>query len=189
MKRAIVLILALLLVPAAQADAKFSSARVCGPSDCREVHVTAERTLLPMVQAAFSRGPGFTSKPPEASPWYRVTLCPFRCDSRDAITLKVLPTAGYEYAWRGWAKQRRGWAKLDEPAADVYRRVTTDLAPFPASGLIALGAVEPDPASQGGIPAWAWIAITGGTAALALISLGWLRRSRRPPFVSLGRPH
>jgi hypothetical protein len=191
MKRATVLLLAVLLVPAARADAKFSSARVCGPSDCREVDLTAEPTLLPLMEAAFARGPGFTSKPPEASPWYRVTLCPGRCDSRHALTLKVLPTAGYEYAWRGWAKRQRGWAKLDEHAAAVYRRVTTGLESFPASRLVALGAAEPSSVpgedsgsgGEGGIPTWAWVAIAAAAPALALLSLRLLQRSRRSPSV------
>ena len=74
MKRATVLILALLLVPAAGADAKFSSARVCGPSDCREVTLDEGHTLLTMGEAAFSTRSRLASKPPEASPWYRVTL-------------------------------------------------------------------------------------------------------------------
>jgi hypothetical protein len=179
MKRATVLLLALMLVPAAGAAAKFSSARVCGLSDCRAVDVTADRTLLPILETAFSRGPAFTAKPPEASPWYRVTLCPFRCSSRDAITLKVLPTAGYEYAWRGWEQRRRGWAKLDEPAADVYRRVTSGLEPFPASHLVAIGAEAPDPSSQGGAPTWAWVAIGAVVAVLGISSLGWRRGWRR----------
>ena len=77
--------------------------------------------------------------------------------------------------------QQRGWAKLDKPAADVYGRVTADLEPFPASGLLALGAVEPDPAGGGGIPAWVWIAVAAGAAALAFHSLRSRRRLQRSP--------
>jgi hypothetical protein len=194
MKRATLLFFALLLVPAPSADAKFSSARVCGPSDCREVGLTADRTLLTMMEAAFSTRSRLSPKPPEASPWYRVTLCPGSCDSRHALTLKVLPTAGYEYMPGRGAKPRRGWAKLDEHAAGVYRSVTTGLEPFSASSLLALGATEPtsvpgeDPgsrgaSSQGGIPAWAWIAISATAAALALLFLRRLQRWRRSPSV------
>jgi hypothetical protein len=194
MKRATILFFALLLVPAAQADAKFSSARVCGPSGCREVGLTAGHTVLTMGEAAFSTRSRLTSKTPEASPWYRVRLCPGRCASRHALTLKVLPTAGYEYVTRKAHAARRGWAKLDEHAADVYRSVTTGLEPYPASSLLALGATEPtsvpgeDPgsrgaSSQGGIPAWAWIAISATAAALALLFLRRLQRLRRSPSV------
>ena len=45
MKRATVLLLALLLVPAAQADAKFTSARVCGPFHCREITPASGQSL------------------------------------------------------------------------------------------------------------------------------------------------
>jgi hypothetical protein len=194
MKRATVLLLALLLVPAARADAKFSSARVCGPSDCREVAVTAGHTVVTMMEAALAKPSGLSSKPPEVSPWYRVTLCPGACDSRHAVTLKVQPAAGYEYLAPNEQFAQTGWAKLDEPAADVYRRVTTGLEPFRASRLLALRAEEPnsvlgeDPVSQGpsghgGIPAWAWIAIAAAAGALALLSRRWLQRSRRVPPV------
>jgi hypothetical protein len=190
MKRAIVLLLALLLVPAARADAKFSSARVCGASDCREVAVTAGHTVVTMMEAAVSTPLRLNSKPPEASPWYRVTLCPGQCDSPHALTLKILPAGGYEYLAPNEQLTRKGWAELDEPAAEVYRRVTKGLEPFPASRLLALGAKEPNsvpsedpvsqgPSDQGGIPAGAWTAIAMAAAALALISLRWLQRLRR----------
>jgi hypothetical protein len=186
MKRAIVLLLALLLVPAARADAKFSSARVCGASDCREVAVTAGHTVVTMMEAAFSTRSRLTSKPPEASVWYEVTLCPGSCESPNAFTLKALPASGYEYLSPNEQGPRKGWAKLDQHAADVYRRVTTDLEPFPASRLVALGATEPGEDSgsrgasgQGGIPAWAWIAIAAAAGALALLSRRWLQRLRR----------
>jgi hypothetical protein len=178
MKRATVLLLALLLVLAAGADAKFSSARVCGPSDCREVTLAAGQTVVTMMEAALSTPPGLSSKPPEASAWYRVTLCPGACDSRHAVTLKVLPATGYEYLAPHEQFAQAGWAKLDDPAADVYRRVTKNLEPFPASGLIALGAEEPDSPGQEGIPAWAWVAMAAAPAVLGFVSLGWFQRSR-----------
>jgi hypothetical protein len=147
-----------------------------------------------MMEAALAKPSGLSSKPPEASPWYRVTLCPGACDSRHAVTLKVLPAAGYEYLAPNEQFAQTGWAKLDEPAADVYRRVTTGLEPFRASRLLALHAEEPSsvpgepPVSQGssgqgGIPAWAWTAIAVGAAALGLVSLRWLQRSRGAPPV------
>ena len=182
MKRATVLLLALLLVPATQADAKFSSARVCGPSNCHEVALTAGHSSTIQEAAFLPRAPRL-QKPPEAAPWYRVTLCPGRCDSPNASTLRVLPAGGYEYLAPRQRLARKGWAKLDEPAADVYRRITADLEPFPASHLVAIGAEAPDPSGQGGIPAWVWIAIATAAAAIGLCSLGWRRGSRRPALV------
>jgi hypothetical protein len=194
MKRTIVLLFALVLVPAASAQAKFSSARVCGPSDCREV-IAGGDTLVTMMEAAISTRSRITSKPPEASPWYRVTLCPGPCDSPRALTLKVLPTSGYEYLPPKPQGPREGWAKLDEGAAGVYRSVTSGLEPFPTSRLITLGAAEPssgpaeDPgprggSDQGGLPAWAWIAIAAAAAAVVLLSLRSLQRLWRSPSVS-----
>lgn len=176
MKRATVLLLALLLVPAAHADAKFSSARVCGPSECREITLASGHSLATIQEAVILPRTERLSTPPEAAPWYRVTLCPGRCDSPNAARFRVLPVGGYEYLPPDQHLARKGWAKLDEPAADVYRRVTADLEPFPASGLLALGAVEADPAGGGGIPAWVWIAAAAGAAALAF---HWLRSRRR----------
>jgi hypothetical protein len=56
MKRASALLVALLLVPVASAEAKFSSARVCGPSDCRKVTLASGHELLTMERVAFSAG-------------------------------------------------------------------------------------------------------------------------------------
>jgi hypothetical protein len=190
MKRTTVLLLALLLVPAAQANAKFSSASVCGPSSCRDVRLgagNADNTLLTMTEAALSTPSQLTSKPPETSPWYRVTLGPG--DSGHALTLKVLPTSGYQYLPPKEQGPWQGWAKLDEPAARAYRSVTKGLEPLPPSRLVALGAAEPssvpdkDLGSRLGISAWAWTAVAAATAALGFLSLRWLQRSRRSPSV------
>ena len=187
MKRATVLFLGLLLLPAAQAEAKFSSARICGPSDCREVTFASGRSLATIQEAVVLPRAEPLSTPPDAAPWYHVTLCPGRCDSPNAATFRVLPANGSEYLPPRQHLARKGWAKLDEPAAAVYRRVTADLESFPASGLLALAAAEPSAASGssglGGMPAWAWIAIAAAAAALALLSLQWLRLSWRSPFV------
>ena len=76
---------------------------------------------------------------------------------------------------------RKGWAKLDKHATDVYGRITAGLEPFPASRLVALGAAEPSPApgedsgSRVDVPPWAWIAIAAAAAVIALLSLQWVR--------------
>jgi hypothetical protein len=183
MKRAIVLLLALLLAPAARADAKFSSARVCGPSNCHEVTLTAGHSLATIQEAALLPQALHLPKPPDAAPWYRVTLCPERCDSPNAPKLKVLPAGGYQYLPPRERLARKGWTKLDEPAADVYRRIASGLKPFPASHLVAIGAEAPDLSGQGGTPTWVWIAIATAAAAIGLCSLGWRRGSRRSALV------
>jgi hypothetical protein len=189
MRRASILLLALILVPAASADAKFSSARVCGPSDCREVTPADGDELLAM-EAPFiggvevdSRGHEHrlsaqskpTSEPPAATPWYRVTLCPGRCDSGSAPTLRVLPSAGYEDLGPN------GWVILGERVANVYRSVTRGLQPFPASRLSSLdpaasSSSQGDASGHGGIPAWTWITVAAVAAALS--ALRWMRRGK-----------
>ena len=187
MKRATVLILALLLVPAAGADAKFGSARVCGRSDCREVTLDEGHTLLTIEEAAFSARSRLTSNAPEASPWYRVTLGPGqsrRVHGQGSAGQRVRVPAAQGAAGRGGAGP--SWTNT---ATDVYRRVTTGLEPFPASRLVAFGAAEPNPApgedsgSPIHIPAWGWIAIAAAAAVLARLSVRWLRPSRRSPLV------
>jgi hypothetical protein len=197
MRRMSVLLVALVLVPAASADAKFSAARVCGRIDCRQVSFAAGHQLLALERVAFSAESRLGAKPPHASPWYRVTLCPGRCDSRRALALKVLRSTGYAYLPpREWDHvigdtypPRKGWAKMGEHGADAYRSVTRGLGPFPASRLLRLGA-EPGsgPAeepgsgtsSHGGIPAWGWVAIIAA-ATLALLSLRLRSAWRRSP--------
>src|SRR4051794_16188096 len=81
------------LAPApGSAEAKFSSARVCGRSDCRRVTLANQRSqqeLFAIEGAVFggsvtngrghrrSASPGTrrAPNPPAAAPWYRVTLC------------------------------------------------------------------------------------------------------------------
>ena len=190
MKRATVLFLALLLVPVVQADAKFSSARVCGPSDCREITLASGRSLATIQEAVILPRAKPLSTPPEAAPWYRVTLCTGRCDSPDAASFRVLPADGSEYLPPRQRLARDGWARLGEPVADVYRRVTAGLDPFPASGLLALGATEPTSADgasdQAGTPAWAWIAIAALAATLACLHRNGQVRAR-PVDSSRGR--
>jgi hypothetical protein len=194
MKRASALLLGLLLLPAASAEAKFSAARVCGPLDCRDVTLVADRKLLAMEKVAFSAESRLGARPPQASPWYRVTLCPGSCDARGALAFKVLPSAGYAYLPpSGWDHvtgdtypPRNGWAKIGEDGTDAFRGVTRDLGSFPASRLVALGATDPSPgpdesgstgtSGDEAIPAWGWIAIASAIAAGALAVLVMRRR-------------
>jgi hypothetical protein len=202
MRRAFALSLALLLLPAASAEAKFSVARVCGASDCREVTFASGHELMTMERVAFSAESRLGASPPQASPWYRVTLCPERCGSPGAMALRVLPSVGYAYLPpKVWAEvtgdaypPREAWAQLSNRATEVYRRVTACLEPLPASGLLSVRAAAPNPrpgeqpgsigpADHGGIPAWEWLVIAAAVvaAALALIALRRVRRRPSPP--------
>src|SRR5215211_5047430 len=129
MRRASVLLLALVLVPASAAEAKFSTARICGASDCTRVTLASGHQLTAMEEIAWRAESQLGAKPPAAAPWYRVTLCPGRCDSNDALALKVLPGVGYAYlppvSWDhvvgGTYPPRNGWARIDRHDVAAYR--------------------------------------------------------------------
>jgi hypothetical protein len=175
MRRALLALLAFVLVPAMPAEAKFSSARVCGADDCRMVTLDDGHKLLVIAEPVF-RGadvsrPGSelakpSSPPPAVSGWYRVTLCPGRCSASGARSMAVAPSAGYEYLGA------RGWVRLDQSAARVYGAVTRNLEPVPASG------PAPDDSAHNGFPAWAWIPIAAAVVGVA--GLVTMRRLKRP---------
>ena len=133
-----------------------------------------------------------------------MTLCPERCGSPQALTLRVLPGVGYAYLPPGvWSKvtghpypPREGWAQLSDRATEVYRRVTAGLEPLPASALLAVGATKPSPrpgeqpgpsgtGDHAGIPDWGWLVIAAAVVAGAL-ALITFRRVRRPRSPSVG---
>ena len=196
MKRATLALLAALLLPALPAEAKFSSARVCGAHECSAVTFRDGHKLLVMEEPILHgvdvppRGsehwrPKPPSPPPEIAGWYRVTLCPGRCDADGAISLEVLPGAGYQYLGSN------GWVRLDEPASRVYRAVTRGLEPIPGSRLAASDTTPPaEPAgaqpastddSTSPIPAWAWIALIAVVALAVPLSVRWLKRRPGAP--------
>jgi hypothetical protein len=190
MRRVLLTSLVLLLLAAVPAEAKFSSARVCGAHDCRTVALQHRDTTAlqePLIRR-LQDGTGRSEPPPRtqvASGWYRVTFCPGPCGAAGAESLRVLPAAGFARMEHG------GWRKLPERAARAYDRVTRGLDPLPPSRLIALdpgtvGQLPADPVASheapagGGIPPWAWIAIPAGVVALSLVALRWLARRRWP---------
>jgi hypothetical protein len=170
-------LLAFVIVPAMPAEAKFSSARVCGADDCRMVTLDDGHMLLVIAEPVF-RGadvarPGSelakpSAPPPAVSGWYRVTLCPGRCSASGARSMAVAPSAGYEYLGA------RGWMRIDQSAASVYGAVTRNLEPVPASG------PAPDSA-QGGFPVWVWIPIVAAVAVAGLVTMRMLKRRARSP--------
>jgi hypothetical protein len=173
MRRVLLISLALLVLSAASAEAKFSSARVCGVDDCRMVTFNDDHKLLvmqePVIRGADLSRPGSevanpSSPPPEDSGWYRVTFCPGRCSASGARSLMVAPSAGYEYLGA------RGWVRLDQSATRVYSEVTRDLKPIPAAG------PAPEVSGGAGFPAWAWIPIVAAVAVAGLVTMRRLKR-------------
>jgi hypothetical protein len=191
MRRLLLAALIALLVPALPAEAKFSAARVCGATDCHTVTFHDGNALIAIEKPVLEGIPTFSDTPTKMAPqvvegsgWYRVTLCPERCDSPDAQSLRVVPEAGYQHL------PDTGWVKLSERADTVYRDVTRNLEPLSAARLVALDPTvvtreptSPTASHEGsegeGIPAWGWIAIGAGAVGLGLLSMRWLRR--RPP--------
>jgi hypothetical protein len=181
--RRLTLCLALMLPLALASSAaakEVVAAKVCGASDCREVK--DERAL-----AAFHEGGPPTDPPDEASGWYRadVTVKADRENFTFAIT--IVPHAGLIRGEDG------GWMPVSDTAVAQFRRVTRSLEAFPAAKLTGLDEQLPqarvdqvfDPAresgaaSEGGSPAWPWIA--GAALLLGGLALLLLPRLRRGP--------
>ena len=168
MKRAILAVLALSLVFPAAAAAKFSAARVCGPTDCRTVTLDDGRTLLRMEEPVILKRERVASPSPRGAS-YRVTLCPGRCDASGAISLRVFPDARYAQI------DHRGAFRLSDDSLTAYRTATRGLPPNqPASQ-------ESGPGGGGGsMPAWGGAALAAATLGLALLSIRLIRSRFRP---------
>lgn len=175
------LVVAVALAMAASAEAKFSAARVCGVEECSKVTLLDNERLIAMEEIVWKAEVRLGAKPPVAAPWYRVTMCPGNCDSRSALTLRVLPSAGYAFLpSKVWHRvtgatypPQKAWARLDDGMVAPYRRATNGLEPYPAKGLVAFGASAPSRAptsggavSDGGPPTWVWAAIAALAAAM-----------------------
>ena len=193
------------LVVTSGAEAKFSSARICGRSDCRVLTVTdrASARRLTAIEAAVLGGsisnrhggvrpasPGThpAHRAPVAAPWYRVTLCAGRCSGRYSGTLLVLPRPGYEYLGRaggGKPWPGAGWLALGDRAAAVYRRITAGLRPLPVSRLRPVSAAVPAGSGGWSMPVWGWTAFALAVAAalLGAYRYGRPRTSDSPPAV------
>jgi len=195
MKRLIAcLALALPLVPAAQADAKrLVRAKVCGPSDCREVKDRAQLVAL-------SEGGPPTAPPPKASAWFSAELTVRGEGENMTFSSAILPGAGLI---RGESESGAyNWMSVSEDAASALRGITRGIEPFPAAKLRGLDAPDPNKArvsevvvidppeapSEGGSSTLPWV--LGGTAAAALAAAAILfaRRRRRglPPSPASG---
>ena len=168
MKRTVLAALALCLLVPATAAAKFSAARVCGPSDCRTIGLDDGRTLLRMEEPVILKRRRVASASPQGA-WYRVTLCPERCGASEAVSLRVFPGAGYARI------AHRGWFRLSDDVLSAYRTATRGLPAYePASQ------VSGPAGGSGGMPAWAWAVIAAAALGVAMLSI-YLVRSRVHP--------
>jgi hypothetical protein len=176
----ILAVLALCLLTPAAASAKFSAARICGPSDCRTITFHDGQTLIdmeePIMEGMEASGTGTTNvagqpvskEPDPRGPWYRVILCPGSCSANGAELVRVFPAD--RYAW-----MRQHWIELDDRALSAYRGAAEGIRPYePVS-------TATDPQSDsGGTPAWVWVAIGAAVAGVALLVYRLARRGRRP---------
>jgi hypothetical protein len=189
--------LTLLVLPiagAAPAGAKeVAHAKVCGPSDCREVKDHDE-------QLALIEGGPPTAPPPKASPWYKAVVTIRGDGERPTFTTALLPAAGLvrgDSEYGGYT-----WMSIAQDNASTVRKMTRGLEPFPAAKLRGLDAaapkaqvsevVLPDPpkaASDGGSTALPWL--LGGVAAAAALgatAIYFVRRRRGlPPSPASGQ--
>jgi hypothetical protein len=173
MRRALLAVLALCLLVPAAAAAKFSAARVCGPSDCGTVTFDDGQTLLRMEEPVVLRKGRVASASPRGS-WYRVTLCPEHCGASEAVSLRVFPADRYAQIGHG------GWFRLSDQVVSAYRTATRGLPPYtpPTSSSGA-------PSSSSGVPAWGWAAIAAAALGAGALSIFLVRRVRdRAPVSS-----
>jgi hypothetical protein len=168
MKRIILAVLALCLLVPATAAAKFSAARVCGPSDCRTVTLDDGQTLLRMEEPVILKRQRVSSASPQG-PWYRITLCPGRCRSSEAVSVRVFPAARYAQIEHG------GRFGLSDDSLSAYRTATRGLPPYEAAS-DGSGA----PGGSSGVPAWAWGAIAAAALGVGALSVLLVRRVVRP---------
>ncbi len=171
----IALALALPLLLAAPAAAKrVTSAKVCGPADCRTVEDHAALTAL-------SQGGSPADPPHEGSGWYDVRITvDTGAERHETFPMVLVPGAGLLRG--GDSEAGYTWMSSSRSAIREYRELTRGLVPFPAAGLPGLEAPAPPPpretapAAAGGSSPLPWIA---GGAVLALAAAVALVRRRR----------
>jgi hypothetical protein len=173
------LVLPLALAGAAEAK-EIVSAKVCGASDCR---TTKDRDAL----VALSEGGGPT-RPPDASPFYRVELT-VRGDG-ELFTFPVVIVPDAELMRGGTEAEGYTWMPVSPKAVGEFRQIARGLEPVPAARLagldvrlpgaqvdeVVLPPAEPDSGGSGA-PVWAWIVL--GMAALGLPALAVAQRVPR----------
>jgi hypothetical protein len=180
--RRLTICIALVLSLAFASDAvakEVTSAKVCGPAQCRETRDRADLTL-------FENGGGPTDPPAGKSPWYSVRMTmKIEGASDEHFTQVFVPRAGLLRG--GDATEGYVWMALAPTYARRYRELTRGIAPYPAAKLAGTGPpkVRVDevvlgphqPAASGGASPLPWIG--GGVALLAAGLFLLLRRRGR----------
>jgi hypothetical protein len=165
------LVAAALVVPAAAAAKEVKEGTVCGASGCRTV--TDKDLLMALVD-----GGGIVSDPPQAGPFYEVTVVMEAGPEEHSFETQMVPSRD---ALRG---ADGTWMELPAAARRVLDRVAgDDLAPFPAAGLTgAAPAPDPAPAAAAESGGLSWIEGLLVVGALILLAAGFLAvwRRRRP---------
>jgi MYXO-CTERM domain-containing protein len=181
--------LVLSLAFASDAVAKeVTSAKVCGPSECRETRDRADLTLL-------ENGGGPTDPPAGKSPWYSVRLTmKIEGASDEHFTQVFVPRGGLLRG--GDASEGYVWMALAPTYAHRYRELTRGIAPYAAAKLSGTGPPKvrvdevvlgpQQPAESGGASPLPWIG--GGVALLAAGLFLLLRRRRRGRGLRWPRP-
>ena len=171
------LVAAALIVPAAASAKEIKEGTVCGASGC--VDVTDRELLMALVD-----GGGISSEPPQAGPFYNVTVVMEAGPERHSIESQMVPSRDALRAGDGTWMALPAAAKLalDEVLAGE------DVKPYPASGLIG-AAPAPDPAppavaaEPGGLSWFQGFLVVGAlilaAAGFLAISRGWRPSLRR----------
>jgi hypothetical protein len=186
--RRLTLFLVLILSLAFASDAvakRVVSAKVCGPSECRETH---DRGAL----AAFEEGGPPTSPPKAKSGWYTVRVRIAVEGERDhSFPMVVVPRAHLIRGDDG--EGGYSWAEISPSAVKVYDRLTRGIAPYAAAKLAGTGPPkvrvdevvlpprEPQ-ASDGGASPVPWIVAGLAVLATGIALLLWRRRGGGLPW-------
>jgi hypothetical protein len=165
------LVAAALIVPASAPAKGVKDGKVCGTGGC--VTVTDEALLMALVD-----GGGISSDPPQAAPFYEVTITMLGGGREESFTTQMLPS---RQALRGGDGT---WMELPAAAESALKTVAGDsLEPLPASQLEGAAlpparAPAPAPAPEPrGLSVLESILVLG---ALILIAAG---------FIAVGRGH
>jgi hypothetical protein len=180
------LVLIISLAFASDAVAKrVVSAKVCGPSECRETH---DRSEL----AAFEEGGPPTTPPKAKSGWYTVRVrIAVEGERHESFRMVVVPRA--HLIRGGDGEGGYSWAHISPSAVKVYERLTRGIDSYAAAKLAGTGPPkvrvdevvlpprEPAAASDGGSSPLPWIG--GALALLVAAGLILVLRRRGLPWV------
>jgi hypothetical protein len=164
------LVAAALILPASAAAKEIKEGIVCGASSCETVR---DRDLL----MALADGGGIPAEPPQAGPFYKVTIVMQAGPEQFSFDKQMVPSRD---ALRG---DDGTWMQLPAASKRALNQVIgEDLKPYPAAGLIgAAPAPDPAPAAAAEPGGLSWLQGTLVVGALILLAAGFLTLGRRRP--------